>query len=244
MSMVDPRTLEPILEMADCHLVPEWAEVSNLCVRLDKYTDNKIGSSCDAQLKNYLEAVLSKEVRGKVALQGAPRPLTGSVHINGPRISVNLPRTASEAEFRKNALKDTSGEAFVESFIGGSIDGLAAYLSAIHSAFLILYYHDRPEVWSDSLGFVRELFRKAIAGTLTNADDEIVRPMVSFVAHFQPENVTRPKMQFREVYNPAFDCGDGVVADFPNKSIRAGGSGLEVIIPYSGSLRAAVHFDV
>jgi hypothetical protein len=241
----DPRTLDPILKVARCHLVPEWASVSSCTLPLDEETDNKIGAYCDSELQRFLEVYFGTTVRGKAAMVGGAKSLSAVLDTRAASMVVPVPRRSCPGEFAERALGSSDGNVRLEGFTSLVADGLAADVSVIHSAFLILHYHGRKEIFGQEFAQVRHLFRAAITQSLSPEDDEYVRSRVSYNFAYQPPaQLTGPVMpsDYRNLYNRTCDFGDGVFAEFPHRSVVQEGSVVKVIVPYSASLRGVVRF--
>ena len=242
-AIIDPRTLQPVVEFADCHILPDWCGVSGLTVHLDKKTDNDLGAATESTLKEYLAAFLSRKPEGTLVMKDGLRPLNATFDIGKEEVVVVAPRKSSGFAERNLGAKD--GEAVIESFNAGGIDGHLAGISAIHSAFLLLYRHGREDLFAPRFDRVRSLLASALAKALTDDDRDVIAAMVKFeMAGFvkAPTGKGLTADDLRDVYDPNADNGDEVATDFPNKSIMEQGGNLVVTLPYSGTLRAHVLF--
>lgn len=242
---IDPRTLRPIVREADCHLVPEQFHVSNLTVRLDGDFDSKIGTRCDAELQRYFEAFLLDHLQGRLALGGGSKSLKAVHSVRTQTFLIPKPSAGTAQDFADRALGLKDGALRFESFTGGTIDCARAFLSVIHSAFLVLYHAGERDVYGPGFDAVRALWKNDV-NTLTDADYDVIRDKVQIAVAFPPERIERQPVSvndYRKLYDPSFDFGDGVLKDFPKKSISSQGNRWIVTLPYSNSLRAKVQFD-
>jgi hypothetical protein len=244
---IDPRTLEEIRNPSHCHLVPNWTKVSDLTVLLDGDVDHRIGSYCDAQLQRLIQVFYGTAVRGQASMAGGSQSLSAVLDIPSGSLGIPIPRRNDPHEFVARALGASGGTIQPTGFVGTTVDCLSAEVSILHSTFLILHYHARPEIFGHSFDGVRELFRRAMDRSLLNSDDAGVRAMVRgpyfFIAPGQV-NGPIPVEQLRMYYDSSFDPGDGVLSEFPNRSVADEPGAIRVTIPYSASMRAVVRFPL
>lgn len=243
---VDPRTLSKIGREADCHLIPERFGVSDVTVRLDADFDSRIGTTCDAELQRYFEVFLGDVLKGRIALGGGSRSLKAVHSVRAQIFIIPKPRGGTVHDFADRALGLGDGSPRFESFTGDTVDCARAFTSIIHSAFLVLYHEGEREVFERKFDAVRVLLKKAVDGMLTNADYEAIREMVQISIALPRERFGDKAVSvndYRTLYDPSFDFGDGLLEDFPKKCISYGESQWVVTLPYSRSLRAKICFD-
>jgi hypothetical protein len=219
---IDPRTLNEVVQEADCHLIPECFRVSNVTVRLDGLFDSKIGTTCDSELQRYFVTLVGTHLEGHIALDGGSESLASVFSVGDGALFIPKPRTGKAEDWATRALGLRDGRVLFRSFKGKVVDCARAYLSMVHSAFLILYRQVGQDVFDSTFDQARSLFRKAVNGLLTNADYEPIRDMVEVDLYFDSRRVKSDRVritEFRRFYDPAFDAGDGVLNDFPNKCV-------------------------
>lgn len=242
---IDPRTLREIERADRCHLLPQCFGVSNKAVRLDGDFDNKIGATCDAQLERYFVTMLGDRLRGRIALRGGSKSLSGVVVASKGVVAIRKPRRGKIQDWAGRALGWKDGQVQFESFTGDTVDCAAAFLSMIHSAFVVLHYRRHHEVFDPIFNPVRLLLQKAIDGALTGDDFAVVRAMVNLQFAVPRGKMAKEPIgvnDFRALYDPSIDVGDGVLDAFPAKSVSKQASGWMVTLPYSRSLRGIVTF--
>lgn len=259
----DPRTQKDIVEAAECHLVPDWCGVSGRTVPLEKKLDNEIGTYCDAELERYLNSVTGTRLPGRLAMTGGSKSLSSVLDLKAKRIEVAPPNPKKKKEdklFEDRALGAKEGEATVEAFTGTKADGHYAGVSAIHSAFLILHALNRPEVFEPMFDKYRALFDSACKKQLTEDQRKLVETTVAEI-DFQrnpvlakSKDLSRVEVKadgdpreaqlnsIRAEYDPDYDPGDGLLANFPNQCVEETADTISVKVPYSKSLRAVVRF--
>ena len=152
------------------------------------------------------------------------------------------------------------GEATLDTFTGTAADGHYAGVSAIHSAFLILHALDRTEVFESMFDEYRALFDSASKKQLTDEQRSLVgatvlelnfernphlaksadAPIIDVKADGDPRHAQLSAV--RSEYDPDYDPGDGLLANFPNQSVEDTADAIIVKVPYSKSLRAVVRF--
>jgi len=242
--MVDPRTLREIDREADCHLIPDCFKVSSLTVVGDEEFDNKIGSTCDEQLRKYIQLSIGDQISGKVALVGGSNRLSTELRPSKGMLAIRKPKGGTVEDWETRALGLRDGKVSFGGFVSDVVDCAGAWLSAVNSAMLVLHYLGRDISGSD-FDLSRELLRKMVTESFATADDQILRPMVQLKASFDKERVKTEKLNrnnSRYFYDPLFDPGDGVFDDFPKKSVLEKDGSLIVVLPYSKCLRAWVKF--
>jgi hypothetical protein len=243
--MIDPRTMTEAEREGDCHLIPACLEVSNATVRLDSTFDHKIGSICDEQLRKYLETMFGNRVRGRASFEGGSKSLSAVLLVETGTVVVPKPKQGSVDQWADRAIGMTDGKVRFESFASGVVDCAAAFLSVVHSAFLVLHWHKTAELYGPQFNPIREWFSKAIERGLTPSDFDRIRDMVSFRLAFPRNRVkgnTVDVNDYRTIYDKNCDFGDGLLDDFPGKCVVHDGSDYVVTLPYSMSLRAKVTF--
>lgn len=166
----------------------------------------------------------------------------------GPRPDLHYSETRGGTvhDFADRALGLGDGSPRFESFTGDTVDCARAFTSIIHSAFLVLYHEGEREAFERKFDAVRVLLKKAVDGMLTNADYEVIREMVQISIALPRERFGDKAVSvndYRTLYDPSFDFGDGLLEDFPKKCISYGESQWVVTLPYSRSLQAKICFD-
>lgn len=242
---VDPRTLRPIEREADCHLLPACFGVSNVTVRLDADFDSKIGTTCDAELQRYFETFLGDMLKGRMAVAGGAYSMKAILSASNRVFIIPKPRRGTLQDFTDRAIGAKAAGVRFESFTGDVVDSAKAFTSIIHSAFLVLYHAGEQNVFTPTFHTVRVLLKKAVDGMLTHTDYEAIRDMVDISVAFPTEGLegkTVTVNDYRGLYDPSFEFGDGLVEDFPIRCISNEASQWLVTLPYSRSLRARVRF--
>lgn len=243
---IDPRTLQKIRRKADCHLIPACFGVSNVTVKLDGDFDSKVGTTCDSALQDFFNLYFSNRLSGKISLRNGSKSLTGIIVPEKEKISfvIPKPRTGDFEEWTARALGlQDDGKVQLESFKSGTVDCANAFLSMVHSAFLVLFHQGNKDNFSSAFDHVRAFLAKAIDRKLTGSDYELIREMVAMQVachRSKIEGNTIDVNGYRRVYDPSFDCGDGLLDDFPNKCVSAENGRWVVTLPYSASLRVTV----
>ena len=97
---------------------------------------------------------------------------------------VPKPKTGAIDQWATRALGFKDGRVQFEAFSGEVVDCAEAFLSIIHSAMLVLYWHGRSEIFDQQFDFARFLFGKAVTGSLTKEDYETVRDMITISVAF------------------------------------------------------------
>jgi hypothetical protein len=243
--VIDPRTLKEVKQSGDCHLIPAMFKVSDLTVRLDRDVDSKIGGKCDSELKTYLDLFFGPLIEGKVSLDGGSKNLKGLLRVTDGKIFVPKPSSTPLAGFVDRALNVRDGKVQYKEFTSHTQDGCAAFLSIVHSAFLVLYFLGKPDVFAEPFNWVRNLVSKLLSESLTNADYELMRDLIRLNFAVPKDKVTETAVPFeklRKLYDPTVDAEDGVLDDFPQKCLREVDEAWLVTLPYSKSLRAEVTF--
>jgi hypothetical protein len=260
----DPRTLKEIVETAECHLVPDWSGASGKTVPLEKKIDNDIGTYCDGELEKYLNNLTGTVLPGKVAMAGGSKTVGAEYDLLADEFEVAPPghkkMKAPNKGYEEHALGVKGGEATVESFTGTGADGHYACVSIIHSAFLVLHALGRPEVFEPMFDEYRALFDSASKKQLTEEQRTLAQatvldlnyaqnphkapstaaPLIDVKADGDPAEPLLTAV--RNDYDPNFDPGDGLLANFPNQSVEDTADAIVVKVPYSKSLRAVVKF--
>jgi hypothetical protein len=259
----DPRTLKDVVEVAECHLIPDWSGASNKTVPLEKKIDNDIGTFCDAELKRYLNSLIGTKLAGKVAMKGGAKSLNATFNLEDESLETapgNNEKKKEDKAFEDRALAAVAGEATLEAFKGTPVDGHYAYASAIHSAFLILHALGNPAVFEPMFDDYRALFDSASKKQLSEPQRTLIETTVQVVFFVKNQKKPVPKpihsveikadgdpreaamAALRSDYDPDVDPGDGLLAEFPTKSVEESADAIVVTVPYSKSLRAIVRF--
>ena len=238
----DPRTLDVISQLADCHIIPRHFGVSNLTVRLDGDVDSKIGGWCDGQLKRYLDTLTFQPVDGQLVVAGSKSKLRGRFDPKSATFRARL--RCDPAQF-KRAINDRDGELDVEAFHGVVVDTFAAHASILHSAFLLHYYLGQVDTFSAPFDWVRSILGRALTKALTADDGTLLQDRIGLQVGIPSQRITTPIATLEALrlhYQPDCDLGDGLLGDFPGKSFEDRGTHWLVTLPYAPSLRAHVTF--
>jgi hypothetical protein len=246
--VVDPRTMRPVTTKAECHLIPKCFGVSNKTVRLDGPFDNKIGEECDSQLHAFYQLLVGEDLSGRFAFEGGSKTVAGSVGTRTQQFRIKKPAGGTATDWFRRALGTQDGQVRIEGFVTPSVDMAKAGLSMINSAFLVLYYLGKTEIYGSDFDLARALLGKVCAGTLDNSDlPAIVEMTPDFGVVLLSEEKTRTvgpirPCDIRWYYDPSLDCPDGLMDDFPKNCIVEEGSSLVVRLPYGKCLRGSVRF--
>ena len=181
---IDPRTLREVTNFADCHLIPKIFGASNATVPLDAGFDSCVGR-CDAHLHGLYRTLWGHGFEGKAAVGG--KKFSAEMSMQAGAIVIPKPRRGTVQDWTENALCLNDGKVKFEGFIGKSIHTGLAALSALNSAFLILYHQKHPHLCGASFDDARALLRKAESDELTDAEMESLKKMFHARIHFDPK---------------------------------------------------------
>jgi hypothetical protein len=252
------------MQASDCHLIPQCFKltgntpVSNKTVPLDGPFDHKIGEQCDSQLKACFDLLIGEKLKGDFAFQGGSQTMAGtlglatqqfrieqSVRINKKR---RLKRWTPADSFRKALGMRDDGQVQIVGFVTPAVDLLKARLSMVNSAFLVLHYLGRTEIYGPEFDQARALLNKVCEDKLNNSDLPLI---VEMTPEFASVLLATEKMKgltslnpidFRKYRDPSVDVPDRVMDDFPKNCVTEVGNSLIVRLPYGKGLRGAVRF--
>jgi len=248
--VIDSRTLLPVEVSSDCHLIPNCFGVSNKTVALDGPFDHQIGDQCDSQLHSYFRILVGDELRGDFAFERGSKSVAGSHVVGELQFRIKKPRRGSTADWAHHALGMRENQIGLKGFVTAAVDTRKAQLSMVNSAFLILHYLGRKEIFEPAFDRARDLLRKATTDSLASTDlpdINMLAPEVGTVCvsseRIQGLTNISPS-DLRRVYDPTCDPGDGLLDDFPSRCVSEEPDALVVKLPYGNCLRGTVKFPV
>jgi hypothetical protein len=235
---IDPRTLCEVKKFADCHLIPKSFRASSLTVPLDAKFDSCVGE-CDEHLHRLYRSLWGHWFKGKAAVGGKRHSAVMSIQTG--MVFIPKPKQGTVQNWAAKALALENGKVQFGGFIGTVIDTGKAALSVLNSAFLILHYLKHRHLVGPSFNQARAYLANAETDDLTEADVEAVKKM--FVARVDFGQKKRESTDdWRQIYDPDFDAGEGWLDNFPNKCVTYNDGSLIVTVPYSKSARVLVTF--
>jgi hypothetical protein len=140
------------------------------------------------------------------------------------------------------------GQVKIVGFVTPSVDLAKASLSMVNSAFLVLYYLGRNEVYDADFDQARGLLQKVCDGKLDNTDMPLIEQKTPGFAqvYISMEKIKGlielSPADLRKYYDPSMDIGDGVLDDFPKNCVVEVEEALLVRLPYGKGLRGVVRF--
>jgi hypothetical protein len=227
--------------------------VSNRTVRLDRPFDNKIGEQCDHHLKAYLDMLVGDALKGEIALEGGSQRMRGTLVVSAGLVRVK-PSFGGRRKGRERTLEDWRRKALgmrddgvvkVTGFVGRAVDMAKARLSLVNSAFLVLYCLGRRD-FGREFERARALLNKVVESDLDPSDvlaaEQTAELRVLLAAEKLQGRTSLNPAEYRDHYRPDVDMADGVLEDFPNKSVAEDDEALAVRLPYGKGLRGVVRF--
>jgi hypothetical protein len=257
--VIDPRTQRLVTTACQCHLIPDCFKVSNKTVALDGPFDHKIGEQCDSQLKAVFDLLVGGTLNGAFAFEGGSKNMAGSLQPVTGQFSIKQ-RIRNKKPGRKAVKTDVALRRSLglrngrlvklEGFVTPSVDLAKARLSMVNSAFLVLYYLNRTEIYDPEFDQARELLNKVCEGKLENSDMPLIESMTpSFGSVYISTEKTKGlkalnPADIRHYYDPTLALADGVLDDFPKQCVAQEGESLIVRLPYGKCLRGIVRFPL
>jgi hypothetical protein len=258
--ITDPRTLCPVTAVSQCHLIPDCFNVSNKTVLLDGPFDNKIGEQCDCHLKASFDLLVGDTIKGGFAFEGGSQNMAGRLGSVtqefqiSQRVRINKKRRHKRwtpRDWCRKALgMRDDGQVKIVGFVTPSVDLAKARLSMVNSAFLVLYYLGRKEIYCPEFDQARILLDKVCAGTLDKSDLPLIEEMTPGFAlvcisteKTKGLSALNPA-DLRKYYDPSLDVTDGVLHEFPKNCVVEAGESLLVRLPYGKCLRGVVRFPL
>jgi hypothetical protein len=243
----DPRTLREIARVARCHLLPEWAGLSNETVNLDADFDSRIGAKCDEELRKYVQTFFGDRIGGKLALIGGSDSLSSILVPSKGVFAIPKPKRGTVDAWQTRALGTQDGKVSFGGFVGETVDMACAFLSLVHSAMLVLHYHADERVFGPPFDQARTLLSKALSDQLTREDYDLILGMTSIAVRLDVDKAAGSHItvhDWRNLYDPSLDFGDGLIEGFPGRCIFETEGQIVIRLPYSQSLRGSARFPL